>query len=1181
MYRFASFFTVKASRIAALGLTTSLFGLAAAGPVLAQGCENNGGCKAPNAGLVVRMPTQPNVELEPVPHLGVSGYQFSIDGNPIAQDGTILRGKGGIIADRRREDMALAAQDISVKFDGLAVPKRLDVRASHGTGGAVQFRSAMNYPAFVSRGELRLIDPAAKPGSRVIAVAPLDPNGTARLDLPARDGLVYVYRVYDAQGRFDETAPRALSASAQADPASGAEEGTDTTYLSNIPVRGGAVTVSGSALGGGAAVTVLGEKVHADAGGSFAVQRILPVGQHRIAVQAAGKPALARSIVIPQRDMFYVGLVDVMLRKNIQDQLAVANGGTDGGLSTRGRIAGFVQGTYANGSRLTAAIDTGEDDLGNLLNNLDRKDPLSLLERIDPDLHYPVYGDDSTAENMAPTAGRLYLKLEKAGNHVMWGSFRSQIGGGTQFLRQDRTLYGAQAVAQTSRQGPDGTARARAEIYAAQPETLPQRDQFLGTGGSAYFLKFRDITRASETLVVETRDTVTGRVVSRRTLEAGKDYQLNYNQGLVLLKTPLSGSGGGSVAGGGATKNYLVATYEHTPTAVVAGTFSYGGRAQAWVTDKLRFGATFSSENLGTSRQDAAGVDMRYQATDNSFVELEYARTNGTGSSSDLSLDGGLTFAAQSGASGNGTGLRFNGQLGLADVGLGDGQIGAYYEDRSAGFSALGHQAATAEKLWGVNGEIRLGANSTLSFAHDDTRAASGKHTATSDLTLSLARGGPLKWEIGVGRLDKTTPGQPAQTGQRTDLGIKLTYALADDTEIYGYGRGTVQLSGGLARNDRLGFGGKTRIGDNWTVSGELSSGTAGVGGKVLAEYQRDADNSFYFGYTLDPTRTLDGVVLNGRDQGAYVLGARRRLNDSLSMFAENTYDLFGAHRSLTSTYGAEYSANNSLTFTGGLEFGRISDSAVGTNLDRIALTLGSHYNTEKLVVRSRLEVRRDRGVSSGSNQDADTIALSLTGRYAPSDTSRFLFSAKGVQSVNAAASIPDAKFFEGTLGYALRPLDNDRLNVLAKYDYLYDMTARNAAPPASGANFNSSPRQKAQILTVDASYDLSERLTLGGKIGGRWSVQDNGAGFVSNNAILGVVNLRFHVVHKWDGLIELRSLRAQDIGSDTGLVVAGYRHFGNNLKFGIGYNFGSFSDDLRDVTYNDSGIFLNIVGKF
>jgi hypothetical protein len=119
-------------------------------------------------------------------------------------------------------------------------------------------------------------------------------------------------------------------------------------------------------------------------------------------------------------------------------------------------------------------------------------------------------------------------------------------------------------------------------------------------------------------------------------------------------------------------------------------------------------------------------------------------------------------------------------------------------------------------------------------------------------------------------------------------------------------------------------------------------------------------------------------------------------------------------------------------------------------------------------------------------------------------------------------------------------------------------------------------------VFSVDASYDLDEHWTLGAKVGARYSDQDSGTGgFVSNNATLGVLNLRYHSVHKWDALVEVRQLKAQDLGSDTGFLAAAYRHVGNNFKIGIGYNFGQFSDDLTDVTYNDSGVFLNLVGKF
>ncbi|WP_323032347.1 hypothetical protein [Paracoccus sp. (in: a-proteobacteria)] len=50
---------------------------------------------------------------------------------------------------------------------------------------------------------------------------------------------------------------------------------------------------------------------------------------------------------------------------------------------------------------------------------------------------------------------------------------------------------------------------------------------------------------------------------------------------------------------------------------------------------------------------------------------------------------------------------------------------------------------------------------------------------------------------------------------------------------------------------------------------------------------------------------------------------------------------------------------------------------------------------------------------------------------------------------------------------------------------------------------------------------------------------------------------------------------------TDLGALAAVYRHVGENFKIGIGYNFGRFSDDLGDLTFDDRGVFLNLVGKF
>ena len=47
-----------------------------------------------------------------------------------------------------------------------------------------------------------------------------------------------------------------------------------------------------------------------------------------------------------------------------------------------------------------------------------------------------------------------------------------------------------------------------------------------------------------------------------------------------------------------------------------------------------------------------------------------------------------------------------------------------------------------------------------------------------------------------------------------------------------------------------------------------------------------------------------------------------------------------------------------------------------------------------------------------------------------------------------------------------------------------------------------------------------------------------------------------------------------------AGTLWALYRHVGKNLKFGVGYNFTDFSDDLTDLSYDHQGVFVNVIGQ-
>ena len=1181
-------------RLTGLLMTSSLASLPMA--VSAQDCEVSGavGC----GDIAVTVPAAPNTEFsDDTPNLAGDGFDISVDGAPVAQDGTITAAPKRQASKRRTQDVALAQAEIAVKFDGLDVRPRLALGAV-GTrapqpGQTVRLVNQMNYPAFVTRGELRVVEVDSRGRGQLVRTQVLAPNQEVTVQAPPEGTTrYYSYRVYDARGRYDETQPLALNdlmgRGAPLIPEQNGEvveEGINTTNTRRIPVYGGAVTVTGNNLNGGQAITTLGEQLRADDGGTFVLQRILPTGDHLVNVDVAGGESLSRDITVPSHELFYVGIVDLTIHHKLDDELADATGEPYDKTTETGRVALYAKGKIKGDVLLTAALDTGEEELSNLLSNLDEKNPRSLIDRIDPDEYYPVYGDDSTSVDDAPTAGKLYVRIEKDASHAVWGTFRSEVGG-TEYLRNDRTLYGLQGVYRSNAQTDSGQSRVEAQVYAAQPDTLPQRDVFLGTGGSVYFLQFQDITRGSETIQVEIQDPDTGRVITRRTLVYGVDYDINYVQGLVTLRTPLSGTAGDgdliSTNPNGDNNAFLVATYEHTPTVSDIDSFSYGGRVQVWATDDLRLGVTAQREDLGTTDQLAYGADILYQPSERTYFSFEYARTDGVGLDQSISVDGGLTGGIVAGIAGDGRAYKIEAQADLQELGFGTpGLVGGYFEDRTAGFSTLSYRSANDERLYGLFLELDPSERFSLRFDYDHFEDSTGRGITEGGLAVTYHYSDRVGLTFGVEHIDEVRPGVPADTGSRTDLAVRVDVKQNDRFRWYGYAHGTVERSGGLERNNRVGLGAEYDFANNWSALVEVSEGNLGTGAQVRLSYADEIGNTTYFGYALDPGRELDGLNLTGKDRGRFVAGATRKINDDVTLTGENSYDLFGNRRSLTSLYGANYAATERLTFDAAFEMGRVRDVLADTDFDRKALSLGATYEDEFLTWRGRIELRRDEGLSAGANRDAETIAGSFAARYKLSDSARFLFAVEGVQSQNASASIPDAEYGELTFGYAFRPVDNDRLNVLAKYQFVYDMTERSGFTAPSGSNFLTSPRQKAHILSVDASYDLNPQWTVGGKIGGRWSQQDFGGVFSSNNATLGVLNVRYHAVHKWDFLLEARQLRAQDVGTQFGVLAAAYRHIGNNLKVGVGYNDGSFSDDLADVTYDDRGIFLNIVGKF
>jgi len=395
-------------------------------------------CAQANAGDTVTMPTGTQTEREVAPVTNDAGFSISLDGQTLDSDPTI--------EDQVRiVDLALERANVQVTFDGFNPETRLAVETvgtprAYAAGESVTLQSETNYPAFIEKAEFRIIDRGAAGGPRLAGVVPVTVNGQASLVVPQGRDIVVVHRVYDARGRFDETAALPLGQADDRGLRSDVEELADTAAVKNIRVSGGAVTVVADGMTAGSTLQALGTSARPDASGGAVIQRILPSGAYDVDVTVADAyqdTRLTRPIEVPGSEWFYVAVADLTWYQNGQDSSSADP-------LTTGRLQYYIDGETDTGVQVTSSLDTGEEDLRDIFSRLDEKDPRSVLGRIDPEDSYPTFGDDSEIYDDTPTSGRFYLRIEKDENFVVWGDYKSSVSGNT-FVRNERALYGGQA----------------------------------------------------------------------------------------------------------------------------------------------------------------------------------------------------------------------------------------------------------------------------------------------------------------------------------------------------------------------------------------------------------------------------------------------------------------------------------------------------------------------------------------------------------------------------------------------------------------------------------------------------------------------------------------------------------------------------------------------------------------
>ncbi|HEX7801737.1 MAG TPA: hypothetical protein VF471_03135 [Pseudoxanthomonas sp.] len=1130
---------------------------------------------------------------------------------------------GGVIW--ATEDPALSQAELSISAPGFA--------AFDGTAIAkpVQFYVRSNYSSFIERYELKvyraadadLVDPLATVPLEVAAVSNADWDGAlpSKYRFRAGDELVYVLRAYDKEGHFDETQPRKLQLVTPEEADRGGRQVRDSvekslgTALSidqaqsqeliddafsgnglrqqNIPIYGSRIRIQGRNLPPGYSLSINGDSYPVDLERKFAAEYLMPVGRHDFEIALSGgsdglggTPAndpqgirQTLSVDVTGRYFFGVGLADVTVWQNkisgSVDAFTTDSRYADDVISD-GRLAFYGKAKIKGKYLITAQADTTERDLEHLFDGFGQAEPQDIFRRLDPDLYYPVYGDDSTTYRDVDSMGRFYLRADWDKNQALWGNFNTGITG-TEYGQYVRSLYGAAFNWRSRGSNAWGDPGTELRAFGSEAQTAPGHSEFIGTGGSLYYLKHTDLLPGSDTVVLEIRDAATGRIENRVTLQRGADYEIDELQGRILLTRPLAmvtRENLRSISRDTPLDGYeqrLIADYEWVPSDFDADEVTAGVRAKHWFGDHLGVGATYIDENRAGEDYTLAAGDITLQAGRGTYLKAEYSQTESFSAPVFFSDNGGFTFTQLNPVGPReGEAKAIEARVNFRELGWTeqDWSAGAWWRRVGAGYSVSRFDQGMEIEEQGVEVLGLFKPNLSL-YARYSQAERGGESLDQAQITGEWRA---TDFDTFTAELRRIEEQRATGDSAGTLAALRYTRKIGTSLDLYGTAQFTVDDDGGAyADNDAYTVGGKYLFGDLSTVGAEVTSGDRGDAVTVNAEYRFNPEHSVYGSYTYSTDSTQYDSLFNPSRQNGWTLGQRWRLSNQVNLFNESQFLKTQQESGLAHTFGMDFypSQGWNLGFT--LSDGELTNSE-GGQVDRRAISLSGGRTSPDTDWQSKLEWRRDTGfeqrrqwVSTNRLLHKINESWRIAARFNYSDTD---------DEIDPTAG---AKFIEGNFGFAWRPWNSARWGVFGRYTYLYDLAT---LEQVNGTSYD----QKSRILSLEGVYKLDHHWEFAAKLARREGEVrfGRGAGAWADSATtFASGQIRYELRQQWHALAEYRWLDVKDGGTRSGYLVGLDRDLNKNFRVGVGYNFTDFSDDLTDFDYDHKGWFLNIVGSY
>ena len=962
----------------------------------------------------------------------------------------------------------------------------------------------------------------------------------------------------------------------------------------------GAKTDEFGPLGKDADRTATGVQVEVK-GGSASFMLLAPVAPQEVLLRVTVGAQEASGVVsfVPEmRDMVAAGLLEGIInfsgkttgllqrptREDAFDREIRAWGREfNGGKANLGaRAAFFLKGTIQGKYLLTAAYDSDKETRNRLLRDIKTEE------------FYPVYGDSSLRGEEAVANSRLYVRVDKDRNYLLWGDFSTgdgfsqRSGGGTLASLQQRSLgnYNRSATGIRYHRDENGYV---GNVFAFRDSLRQAVEEFASQGSGPYGLRNGAVLEGSEKVEILVRDrNQPSRILTATPLARLNDYTFEPFSGRILLNTFLPS------ADSNLNPTSLRVTYE-----VEQGGETFwvvGADGQLRLSDSLEVGGSLVKDSNPLAPQQLGSANISLRLSPTTMIVAEVARTTGQVNTNTVNATTSPGLAGRTGeVSGNAwrVELAHQGEQteARAFVGRSDPTFNNLAAPLTGGRSEAsvfgGYKLSDSVRLYGraersenrnlggadksaaqIGAELKLSDRLTMNLGLRTMRESAGSATALFSTPFSSTTG--LTGSIATG-----SGGSAVGFGNQTINPASGLPVISSGTSL----AGTAAVNATGLRSDTAMVGLGFKINDRLTIGGEVEHSISGMPRNrysIGGDYQMGERTRLYGRYERQTGLSGDNSVSTSqRNSNALIFGVNS------SVFRET--QVFSEYRLRDAISGRDAQAasgiRNSWDYAPGIRLNTAFERTqviAGTAPDTYAISAGVDYTAQELWKgSSKIEYRRAGDVKSTIANEGFSTTLWQVMAARKLDRDWTLLARNYMLATDYDAR-GDVFQNRAQIGIAYRDTDTNRVNALAKYELKVERDGSNAAV----GNLSS----VAHIVSGHADYHPTRPLWLTGRAAAKWQQDQFENGIRDSfNAQLFSGRVVYDLDKKWDiGLMAAVQMGQRNARQSALGIELGYQ-MQENLWLSIGYNRSGFSadNDLVGYEYTRAGAYIRLRFKF